>query len=36
MTVKTEYVDYKDGGVTCEAYIAYDDVTKAARAALFV
>ena len=36
MTVKTEYVDYKDGGVTCEAYIAYDDVTKAKRPGVLV
>jgi dienelactone hydrolase len=29
VTLKTEYLDYKDGAVTCEAYVAYDDAKKA-------
>jgi dienelactone hydrolase len=36
MTLKTEYVDYKDGAVTCEAYVAYDDAKKNKRPGVLV
>jgi dienelactone hydrolase len=36
MTVKTEYLDYKDGAVTCEGYVAYDDATKTKRPGVLV
>jgi dienelactone hydrolase len=36
MTVKTEYLDYKDGAVTCEGYVAYDEATKTKRPGVLV
>jgi dienelactone hydrolase len=34
--MKTEYVDYADGPVTCEAYVAYDDKKKGKRPGVLV
>jgi dienelactone hydrolase len=36
MTVKAEYLDYNDGDVTCEGYVAYDDATKTKRPGVLV
>jgi dienelactone hydrolase len=34
--MKTEYVDYTDGSVTCEGYAAYDDTKKGKRPGVLV
>jgi dienelactone hydrolase len=36
MTVKAEYLDYNDGAVTCEGYVAYDDAAKSKRPGVLV
>ena len=36
MTVTTEYVEYKDGAVTCEGYVAYDGAAKSKRPGVLV
>jgi dienelactone hydrolase len=36
MTVKTGYLDYKDGALTCEAYVAYDDANTSKRPGVLV
>jgi dienelactone hydrolase len=36
MTLKTEYLEYKDGAVTCEGYVAYDEATKTKRPGVLV
>ena len=36
MTVTTEYVEYKDGAVTCEGYVAHDGTAKSKRPGVLV
>ena len=36
MTVTTEYVEYKDGAVTCEGYVAYNGAAKSKRPGVLV